>query len=222
MKYDVLDAVIFDVDGTLYNQKMLRLRVFLSLLKTLCFHMDTWLIIKVLRSFRRHRESAAFIDAEASLESQYQWVAEATHLKIDFVRAVVEKWMFVQPLKHLGACQYPGVDLFFKKLKERRIMIGIFSDYPAKQKLTAMALEADCYVCSTDHDVRRLKPDPKGLLKCCGEMRVDPRKTLYIGDRKELDGACARAADIPYCIIPTSYGGVKRFYSDLAKEIKSV
>lgn len=222
MSVDALEAVIFDVDGTLYNQKMLRLRMFLSLLKTLCFHVNTWPIIKVLRSFRRYRESTAFIDAEASLESQYNWVAEATQLNIALVRAVVEEWMFAKPLKHLTACQYPGVHIFFQKLKERRIMIGIFSDYPAKQKLTAMALEADFYVCSTDQDVRRLKPDPKGLLKCCKEMRVDPMKTLYIGDRDDLDGACARAADIHYCIIPKSYCKVKRFYRHLSEVITSV
>lgn len=215
-----LEGVIFDVDGTLYNQQKLRAKMLLALLKAFCLQLDAWRIVRVLIAFRRYRESIAHEDIEASLDSQYDWVANKINVKRSVVRQAVEKWMFVQPLTHMRACRYAGVEGFFKKLQDSEKLVGIFSDYPAKEKLAALALKADCYICSTDRDVRRMKPCPDGLLKCCEKMNIDPMRALYIGDRNTLDGACARKADIPYLIVPKGGRAIERFYHHLSSSMK--
>lgn len=213
--YDSVEAVIFDVDGTLYNQKKFKLRMLVSL-----FH-DFWKITNminvflVIQSFRGYRERIADIDADSSLWTQYEWVARNTNSEIELVRAIIEEWIFKKPLIHIGDCLHDGVADFFDLLKKKKMKVGIYSDYPAKDKLAALALDADIFVCSTDQDVLRLKPSPKGLLICCHKLKVLPENTLYIGDRDDHDGECARRANIPYVILPGDRKTAKHFYYQL-------
>lgn len=219
MQFESIEAFVFDVDGTIYCQRRLRLRMFLSLVKVCCTDPKGKTIVRVLRSFRQYREQDACLHAETSLQSQYNWVAQRLGLKSNLVKDIVEAWMFRRPLKHLGACRYPGVGHLFAKLKAQGVKIGVFSDYPAREKLTAMGLEADCYLCATDNSVRQLKPSPKGLLHCCRQLNVAPDKALYIGDREELDGRCAKAARVSYFILPRNRGAVRKFYFALAEQL---
>jgi phosphoglycolate phosphatase/putative hydrolase of the HAD superfamily len=64
-----------------------------------------------------------------------------------------------------------------------------------------MDLEADIIVSSTDPEIDRLKPDPKGLLFIAEKLNVSVDECLFIGDRPELDGACAIKANMPYLIV---------------------
>jgi beta-phosphoglucomutase-like phosphatase (HAD superfamily) len=216
------EAVIFDVDGTLYDQRRLRLRMLITLgktlgPKTLGPHREGWRTLKALRAFRKHRESDAAKGAVATLDFQYDWVARRTRLTPEVVQAAVENWIFRQPLIHLEICRYSGVRRLFNTLRSRGIMIGVFSDYPAAEKLTALGLAADCVVCSTDEGVRRLKPDPRGLLLCCQVLGVKPEKALYIGDRDTVDGGCARRAAVPYLIVPRGPRPAERFFAGLGR-----
>jgi phosphoglycolate phosphatase/putative hydrolase of the HAD superfamily len=217
--FSIVEAVIFDVDGTLYNQKNLRRRMYISLAMSLWRDPKCIRICRVLNAFRCHRERAALNNAKDSLKKQYNVVARHTHQRVEFVEDVVEEWMFRRPLKHLGKCLYDGVDIFFNAVREQGLKIGVFSDYPADDKLSAMGLSADVNLCSTDMEVQRLKPDPKGLLLCCKRLNVAPQKTLYIGDRDGLDGDCARRADIPFLKVPSHKDLARKFYRNLTQQL---
>jgi beta-phosphoglucomutase-like phosphatase (HAD superfamily) len=189
----------------------------ITLVKTLGPHREGWRILMALRAFRAHRETDAAKGAAATLASQYDWVARHTGLAPEVVEAAVDKWILRRPLIHLEACRYPGVRRLFSTLRSRGIKIGVFSDYPAAEKLGALGLAADRAVCSTDEGVRRLKPDPRGLLLCCHMLGVTPEQALYIGDRDSVDGGCARRAAVPYLIIPRGRGLAERFYDHLSR-----
>ena len=215
-----IEAVIFDVDGTLYDQKKLRHRMMVSLVKALWKKPHGWNIIRVIKTFREYRERIAHIDGKTSLQIQYDWVARSTQLEPEFVRAVIEEWIFKRPLMHLRNYLYDDVVDFFALLRGRGLKVGIYSDYPAKEKLEAMMLDADSYVCSTDDDLSRLKPSPKGLYICCEKLDVTTQKTLFIGDRDDHDGACARRANVPYLIIPRGRKDVIQFYYFLMRQFE--
>ena len=194
-------AVIFDVDGTLYNQRKLRRKISLEMLKFLLAHPTGLMDLKILWDFRRAREMNSFlIDGDIG-ERQFEWGARTSKVSAEKVRQVVQYWMFTRPLFYLGACRYPGVDDLFSKLKEKRIPIGVFSDYPAKDKLHALSLEVDVMVSSTDLDVSRLKPDPKGLIVTASKLNTSVEECLFVGDRDDKDGECARRAGMPYLIL---------------------
>jgi FMN phosphatase YigB (HAD superfamily) len=189
----------------------------ITLGKTLGLHLEGWRILKALRIFRAYRETVAVKGATTSLASQYDWVARHNRLTPAVVEAAVDNWIFRRPLLHLKACRYPSVRRLFSTLRSRGVKIGVFSDYPAEEKLTALELAADYAICSTDEGVQRLKPDPKGLLLCCHMLGVTPEQSLYIGDRDSVDGGCARRAAMPYLIIPRGRNPGERFYAQLCR-----
>ena len=93
---------------------------------------------------------------------------------------------------------YAGVADFINALKDRGIRTAIFSDYQADLKLAAMGLKADLVVAATDPRVDLFKPNPKGLIYIAQQFNVSVEECVFIGDRAELDGECARRAGMLY------------------------
>jgi len=56
-------------------------------------------------------------------------------------------------------------------------------------------------VSATDVEVGRLKPDPKGLIVAASSLNTPVKECLFIGDRDDKDGECARRAGMPYLIL---------------------
>lgn len=194
-------AVIFDVDGTLYDQRKLAQKISLEMLKFLLAHPTGLNDLKILWDFRKAREKNAFLSDGDIEERQFEWGAKASNVSVEKVRQVVQHWMFTRPLVHLEACCYPGVRELFFRLKGKNIPVGTFSDYPAKDKLQALNLEVDVMVSATDEEVDRLKPDPKGLIVAASKLDAPVTECLFIGDRDDKDGECARRAGMPYMIL---------------------
>jgi len=88
----------------------------------------------------------------------------------------------------------------FSGLKQSDKKIGIFSDYPAHQKIAALGLAADHIVSAQDDCVKLLKPNPKGLEYLMSEAGVTANETVMIGDRTERDGLAAHRAGVR-CLI---------------------
>jgi len=194
-------AVIFDMDGTLYDQRKLRRKISWEMLKFLLANPTGLIALKILRDFRKAREkNASLIDGNIE-ERQFEWGARASKVSVEKVRKVVQNWMFTRPLCHLDAYCYPGVRELFSYLKEKSIPVGIFSDYPAQDKLQALNLEVNVMVSATDVEVDRLKPDPKGLFVAASKLNTPVKECLFIGDRDDKDGECARRAGMPYLIL---------------------
>lgn len=149
-----------------------------------------------------------FDDINDVESSQYVWGAHASGVSAKDVRGMVKKWIFNAPLKYLPSCCYSGVLDFFDNLKHRKIATAIFSDYPAKDKLAALGLLTDNIFCSTDKNIDRLKPNPKGLFFIVEALGVLVDQCLFIGNR---DGECARRAGMPYLILNKKIDGDNQF-----------
>lgn len=214
-----LKAVVFDVDGTLYNQKKLRKRMLFALLRH--YLPRPWQAgdVLLLSRFRSERERRAGQGVPGLEEAQYTWCARNGGHTAASVRRVVEHWMHRFPLRYIASCIYPGTADFFSALRSAGIQVAVYSDYPATEKLNALGLEADVVVSSTDPEVDFLKPDPRGLRLVAERLGVDVKECLFIGDRQELDGACAERAGMPYLILgkgPEAY----TFYPSLLEKMK--
>ena len=200
-------AVLLDIDGTLYYQQSLRALMAFELsaapfgLGSIREALRVW---RILKCFRESREELRTMkDPDAPLESlQYSLVAERVSESPSEVEIVVREWMFRRPLKYLRICRRRGVKEFFQLGAERGLRMGVFSDYPVREKLQGLGIHAPLTVelCATDPEINAFKPNPKGFLYACRLWNLDPREVLYVGDRYEVDACGAEAAGMPYVI----------------------
>jgi putative hydrolase of the HAD superfamily len=193
LDWDNVHLVVFDVDGTLYRQRPLRLKMARDILLHTLLKRDLN-AIAVLARYRRIRERLGdeeAIDFERALIAQ---TAAATANSPDQVRAIVSEWVEQRPLKYLAACRYPNLLRLFAGLRRSGKTIGILSDYPAKAKLEALGLSARHVVFAGDEGIGLLKPHPRGLESLIAAAGAKPHETVVIGDRIDRDGLVARRA----------------------------
>lgn len=157
--------------------------------------------MKIVFDFRKAREKNSATICGCIDKQQYEWGAQRSGVPAEQVRQAVEKWMIVRPLPYLSACRFNGVTKLFADLKAAGISTGIFSDYPADQKLRALGLEADVTLSAVDAEVDCFKPAPKGLRVIAEKLHVPLEECLFVGDRDDKDGECARRAGMPYLIL---------------------
>jgi FMN phosphatase YigB (HAD superfamily) len=189
--WDGVRLVVFDVDGTLYRQRPLRMKIARDLAAYTIRNRDLK-VVSVLTKYRRIREQMGdeqIVDFDQLLVAK---TAAASVCSEEFVRAVVSEWMEVRPLSYLARCLYPKVPELFEGLRSRGKIIGVLSDYPAKAKLAAMGLTANHVVSAGDEGVGVLKPHARGLelLMAAGKATAD--ETIVIGDRVDRDGLVAK------------------------------
>lgn len=188
-----IDLVVFDVDGTLYDQRRLRFAMLRRLL-TAAWQSRSLDTLRTLRTFRHVREALGEEPNADFIRLQYTRTAQRHNKTEDEVRALATEWLEQRPLPLLAACRYPHLDRLFAGLREAGKQIAVFSDYPARDKLAALGLQARPIVCATDADIARLKPDPFGLLAILRRTGVPARRALMIGDRIDRDAAAASRA----------------------------
>lgn len=213
LDWSAIDLVIFDMDGTLYDQKRLRLRMLVALLRDAIARrsLDTLL---TLRSFRHCREALAESPVEDFLTAQYAIPAARRGCTAEEVRGLVADWMERRPLPMLAACRRPGVRRLFAAMAREGKRIAILSDYPAAEKLAALGLAADYVIAATDADVGRPKPDSGGLEKLLRQAGVAPHRAVLIGDRVDRDWAVAARVNMRALILSRGdLGEVERFVS---------
>jgi HAD superfamily hydrolase (TIGR01549 family) len=195
LNWGEIKLVVFDVDGTLYDQRGLR---FCMLREMLLFAIRNRAIefIKILRVYRHIREELG-----DSLQEDFEQMLIARTAAIvgcseEKVRSTAEEWLERRPLRYLVRYRFPQLPELFQALHKHGKKIGVFSDYPARRKLDALELEADLIVCATDKDIGVLKPQAKGLQVLMLQAAMSPAETIMIGDRPERDGLAAQAANV--------------------------
>jgi HAD superfamily hydrolase (TIGR01549 family) len=201
MDFPIPRAVIFDVDGTLYDQQKLRLRMVWEMIRSVMIAQRRIKDMKILWNFRKMRESWSPINVTDIERQQYLYGSKVLKVSPSVLQNIVQEWIYQRPLKHLSTCRFAEIEMVFTLLRQRAIPIGIFSDYPAHEKLKALRLEADVVVSATDKEVGRFKPDPLGLWVLAERLGIPVHDCLLVGDRDDRDGECARNAGMPYVIL---------------------
>lgn len=186
------DAVILDVDGTLFDHLAMRPSMAAALLRHLLTHKRGWRDVFVIWAFRRVRTRLAIAEAGEIGRREFEITSEATGVSIAEVEKIVARWLYQEPLSVMNRHVFPGVEAFLTMLKERGIRTGVFSDYPAEDKLRALGLSVDVVRDATAADIGRLKPNPAGFLKVAELLGISPSRCLIVGDRDDRDGAAAK------------------------------
>jgi FMN phosphatase YigB (HAD superfamily) len=220
INFHSLQAIVTDVDGTLYDQRQLRRRMLASLVRAyLAKPMLGWKTARCLQAFRQAQEEIRLQTTADTPhpQAQYARTERTTGYPAAFVRAAVTRWMEQEPLSHLPTTAAPGVREFFSWAARRGLRLAASSDYPLEQKLQALQL-ADLFpvtVSASDDHVLRFKPHP-AILECALQrLGVEPRHAIYLGDRPEVDGAVAKRVGTSGVIISHGKAGRRGWYDDL-------
>jgi HAD superfamily hydrolase (TIGR01549 family) len=196
--------VLFDLDGTLYRQRPVRMRMAAELLAFTALHPARGVeTVRVLRAYREAQESLRHRSVPYAEAAQIDEASVRTGVPARAIARIVDEWMFERPLKHLAAYRRAGTSALLERLSRKGLRLAVLSDYEAQRKLKALGLDGRfSNVWSAAHpDIRALKPNPRGFLVACAHWQLDPGEVVMIGDRADVDGAGAAAAGMRSIII---------------------
>ncbi len=192
------DAVIFDLDGTLYDKK--HLPVYLA--GAQFFHLG---LLKAERKVRKTLAGMHFRSEEAFYNEFFTRIAVESGHGADKAR----EWYFKSYLPSMARVlgkRYrlrPWVTDLFVLLKARGIPAVVYSDYGAvEEKLQALGFKlswTDRIYCAPAFG--GLKPDPAGFLSIARELGVPPGRVLVVGDRDDTDGEGARRSGMGFELV---------------------
>lgn len=210
VNWDRIRGVVFDVDGTLYDQRKLRLLMITEMLTQAAKGSFGPNDLRTIMRYRQCRERWAEQGRADLATKQYELAAGEIGRPASEIECLIEDWMNRRPLYHMKRCRFEAIDVLFDRLKGRGIKVGAFSDYPVAGKLAALDLRVDAMACALEPTISRLKPHTAILAAVTERLSIDPTMCLVIGDRDERDGACARGLGAQFV------RRRRRLYADLA------
>lgn len=211
-------AVLFDLDGTLYQERLMRV-----------LFAPRFLLGVALSGGRLYREVAAWRGARESLRggdhssggAYARALANEARRRLgdtaDGLEDRMAFWMEQAPRAAVRGARRRGLRRTLRQLRAEGWSLGLFSDNPVDCKLEALGVDelfgATCWAGSAE--VGALKPSPRGFLFLAESLGVSPGSCTVVGDRPELDGESARRAGMRFIPVGTrSPDGLARF-SDL-------
>lgn len=201
---------IFDMDGTLYSQKKMRIRMLFRLIKYYLIHLNRWKELASIYVFRRLRELPEY--KACSMNELYMFVSKQLKLSAQRVTEAIEKWMLTIPLEIIQECAYADVVNYINSCSKEGKHIYIYSDYPAEEKAKSIGIHYDGIFVSEEIGNGELKPSKSAMEYILQQIGANSEDILYVGDRKEKDGKSAEYANVEYKdirIFKREIGGVQ-------------
>lgn len=192
-----IEAVAFDIDGTLYPSWKLFIRMVFYVLKNLRFYMH----------FNKIRNK---LHVTAPLPDLYEYQArlysESARVSVEDARKKIQSVCYDGLKKIFRKIKpYEYAYEFMKNCKAAGLKIGILSDFPPSQKEEIWGMKELTDVCIGSEEAGCLKPCiyPFGILS--QKLGVDPSKILYVGNSHRYDVLGAKNAGMYSAYILTGF-----------------
>lgn len=198
----VIQGVCLDLDGTLYNRNtfwlLMILELGLAVIRRTISLNELRILYRIRQVTEKARDSGYRVGLATSIIDQ---VADETSSAKGRVVDILEKWTNRWQPNVLTGFKDTSLRHALTRLRLKGYQIGVYSDYPARYKLDALALPPtmfDSIVQSLDVNVSALKPDTRGFREVCKQLELDPTSVAYFGDRGDTDGKGAHAAGLSF------------------------
>lgn len=206
MEYiDDVDAIIFDLDGTIYNKKALKLFFSLSFINKL----------PLMLSYLKVRKNNYGVDCgskEAFQNKIIEELANQSSISKEKSEKFINEFMdkFVKILK---SRYKPNNDIVnvINKYHSRGTKIVCLSDYSkVKERLLALNIDIDKFtLIKSSEDYGTLKPATKPFFEIAEKLNISPSKIVVVGDRDDTDGEGARKSNMRFVKYPENFNVFK-------------
>jgi len=203
------DAIAFDLDGTLYPNYRLYVRLIPFIIKE---HRLLRAMGKARDTLRAAAQEGRFYDIQARIMADILR-GDPTSVQERTEALIYRGW---EPLFR-GVRLFDGVRETLDAFKSAGLKLGMLSDFPPEKKLEYLGL-SDCWdamLCS--ERTGRLKPDPAPFLELSRVLGARPERILYVGNSVSYDVAGAKGVGMDAALIssrPRRKSGADLIFSD--------
>jgi HAD superfamily hydrolase (TIGR01549 family) len=188
-------AVAFDLDGTLYPNYRLNVRLVPFILKEQ----------RLLRAFGKARtilrKSGRGTGGDFYGE-QAKIMGEILGESADKVMEKVERLIYRGWEDHFKKIRlFPHVTETLDALRKNGITLGLLSDFPPETKLKNLGISECWDVIVSSEQVGYLKPDTASLLEIAKQMGAAPEQILYVGNSVSYDVVGAHKAGMKAALV---------------------
>lgn len=200
-KSNEYEAIVVDLDGTLYFQKPVRIAMAKE---------------AVLRPWRA-RDLAVVWKYRKLLERE---VPEEKRLRLlpPDAPAVVREWLVERPLRLVATFEDETLVDMLRMASESGTTVIVYSDHPVEEKLKALNFAPNFALRS--EDVGLPKPNADGLKAFLSKRGINPKRCLVIGDRFEKDGKLAENMEADSLILPKGKRKRRKAYGKLLETME--
>lgn len=209
------DTYIVDMDGTLYFKRAMQLRMLFSLAGYYICHPFKIKELLVLAKYRKLRDKDDLSENPEFERIIAEELSKRSGMPQERIRSVVRHWILQKPLQILAACSDRKLHAFLADRKAKSCKFYVYSDYPAVDKCKAIGVQPDDVFWPDGERICVLKPSTAGVQYIISQHNLDVSKTLFIGDRYEKDGVCAKNSGMDYLILKKSRFSRNRQYKHL-------
>lgn len=197
MNINRCEAIIFDLDGTLYDKKNI---AFYTVLK----HFTN---IKLLKASNKVRKILKGVDFETSSNFYNKFFSEISKTSL-IPESEIKKWYF-------NSFYTSFIKILDKKYRARadinnlltaiskKIPIALFSDYAKiEERLNVLEIDNENFkIIASSEEYGVLKPSARPLLDIASKLNICAENILVVGDRKDTDGEAANKAKMQFYYI---------------------
>lgn len=181
-----IEAVAFDIDGTLYLQWRLHLRMLFHFIRHSIFFLRYGIVRGEMHRMDRLEN---FCQVQAQLMAKYM------HCSEEQAQRMLDRIVYDGLKRHftkIPPCA--NVQDTFWKFKEAGFKIAILSDFPPEQKGELWGLKKYCSVILGTEELGALKPSPYSFRVMAEKLGVAPEHVLYVGNSIKYDVKGAKNA----------------------------
>ena len=212
-----IEAIAFDIDGTLYPSWKLTLRSVPFFIRHIRFMKAFAKVRSILHEYSSSEPDKALPDF---FKVQNELLATHLTVSVQEARTFLEREIYNGwKKKFVRIRPYPFAKEAIIRLKEAGFKIGILSDFPPEQKGSVWGILPLCDVALDSEALGALKPSRIPFLKLAEALNTPCERILYVGNSKAYDVAGASAAGMKTAYIAhplVSFFKKKPPYADIS------